>query len=397
MSANPRQDFGYSRTVSYVNRNHLSLICQRWGSVTRKVIPFCAANVLLSVFLVWLLEHGIDLSISEFGHEFMSILVTFLVINKLGFTLGLYYELQGYLAKMNQSSIELTQLACSFTSGYQQQEYVEWRSNVTFHVLLLLGSTVSMIYKGGEENVWEAPPLQDDPLLLFVDENSDTPTNQTRSRPSHLPKELYVWGCQFKSDKNLRVPVRIAQRLRDAIVSQKSLPTAPLNDFEQQNLLDLTKEFMDSYYGIRKYLTCPLPLPLVQLGRVFLMFYVYTLPFALLSPELNLQYVQMISLTFIMTYGFVGIELLFVEIDDPFAEDPNDLPLAEESRAAAEDVLLSIMQADGRSAVNRLRKRLSPDGRPGANAFRDDFHDQVRTHGPLFFNYGTAKESDPLV
>lgn len=390
-----RQDFGYSRTVSYINRNHFSLIVQRWGSVNRKVLPCCFANILLAVILVWLLERGIDLSISEFGHEFMSILVAFLVINKLSFTLGLYYELQGYLATMNQSSIELTQLACSFTSGYQQSEYKEWRFNVTLQVLILLRTTVSMIYKGGEENVWEIPALKDHPVQLFVEEGADQ-GNRPRLRRSSLPKELYVWGYHLKSDKNLRVPIRIAQRLRDTIVARKSLPTDPMDSIQERNLLDLAKQFMDSYHGVRKYLTCPLPLPLVQLGRIFVIFYVYTLPFALLSPQLNLQYFQMILLTFIMTYGFMGIELLFVEIDDPFAEDPNDLPLVEESRAAVEDIFLNLMHADGREAMKRLWTTVSPDGHPG-KPFGDNYQEQVSTHGPLFFKYKGVKETDSLV
>lgn len=369
MTASQRQDFGYSRTVSYNNRNNLAVITQRWGSVTRKVMPFCFANVVLTVVLVWLLERGVDLTISEFGHEFMSVLVAFLTINKLSFTLGLYYELQGYLSRMNQTSIELTQLACCLTTGYDREEYKEWRSNVTFQALVLLKATVSVIYKGGEENVWEIPELKDDPPELYLvgevpvlsmgRSSDEKVSKRNQRRSSVIPKEIYVWGYQLKSDKNLRVPVRVAQRLRNAIMKHKTLPTDPLDTIQERMLMDLVKEFMDSYYGVRKYLTCPLPLPLVQLGRIFVIFYVFTLPFALLSPELNLKYFQMILLIFLMTYGFMGIELLFVEIDDPFAEDPNDLPLMEESRAAAEDIFLSLLHADGAAALDNLRSRIS--------------------------------------
>lgn len=380
-----RQDFGYSRTVSYTNRDHLSVITQRWGSVHRKVLPFCATNTLLGIFLVWLLEHGVDLSISEFGHEFMSILVAFLVINKLSFTLGLYYELQGHLASMNQAAIELTQLAYSFTKRQAQPETKEWRFNVTLQVLSLLKATIDMIYKGGQENVWEAPFLQDQPVKLFVD--NETSKGHVPKSFLSAPAERYIAGLHLKSDKNLRVPIRIAQRLRDEILSHQNLPVDPMDTIQERMLLDQVQQFMASYHGIRKYLTCPLPLPLVQLGRIFVMFYVYTLPFALLSPELNLNYLQMIVLIAIMTYGFMGIELLFVEIDDPFAEDPNDLPLMEEARATGEDIILSMMVHDGRETVERLWKRLSPDGKPLANPYQQEL-----------FTYGAAtKETDSLV
>jgi hypothetical protein len=354
-----RQDFGYSRTVSYVNRNHWSVITQKWGSVNRKVMPFCFANVAVSIILIVLLEFGMDWTISEFGHEFMSVLVAFLVINKLSFTLGLYYELQGYLSKMNQSAIELTQLACSFTSGYTEEAYKQWRFDVTLQTLTLLRATVFVIYKGGEENVWEIPELRNNPPELFVEENMSVltlgtsiflPTTEDghQRRTTKVPKELYVWGYHLKSDKNLRVPIRIAQRLRETILQHtKLLPTDPLDTIREQALLACVQEFMNSYHGIRKYLT-------TTGGRIFVMFYVFTLPFALLSPELNLQYPQLVVLIFIMTYGFMGIELLFVEIDDPFAEDPNELPLTEESRAAGEDICLNLMHVDGKEPVQKL-------------------------------------------
>ena len=164
----PRPDFGYSRTVSYVNRKHFSVITQRWGSVNRKVFPFCVANVALTILLVWLLNHGIDLTISEFGHEFMSILVAFLVINKLSFTLGLYYELQGYLSKMNQASVEITQLACSLTNSNQTKEGKEWRYSVALQTLILLKASISVIFKGGEQAAWEIPELQSSPPALVL-------------------------------------------------------------------------------------------------------------------------------------------------------------------------------------------------------------------------------------
>lgn len=355
-----RPDFGYSRTVNYVNRNHVGIITQRWGSVNKKVIPFCVANVALTIFLVWLLNHGIDLTISEFGHEFMSVLVAFLVINKLSFTLGLYYELQGYLSKMNQASVELTQLACSYTKGYQAQEFKNWRLEVARQVLILLKVSVSVIHRGGDNCAWDIPELQHNPPILVLDHN-ESPVMASGDVGAHryrsgTPKEIYEFGYNLQSDKNLRVPIRIAQRLRDVITDRKHFPVDPLDTIQEHYLLDSVKEFMDAYYGVRKYLTCPLPLPLVQLGRIFVMFYVFTLPFALLSAELNLAYPQMTILICLTTYGFMGMELLFVELDDPFSEDPNDLPLTEEARAAGEDIVLNLLHADGRVAVDSLRK-----------------------------------------
>jgi predicted membrane chloride channel (bestrophin family) len=107
-------------------------------------------------------------------------------------------------------------------------------------------------------------------------------------------------------------------------MDHKKLKT-PLDPMQEMQLMDRVKDFMDGFRNVRKYLVAPLPLPWVQLGRIFVLAYVFTLPFALLGPGLNLRGSEVVFIVFLMTYGFVGCELLFVEINDPFAVSRNDL------------------------------------------------------------------------
>jgi hypothetical protein len=205
-------DLGYSRTIYYTCKNDWSLIFQRWGSVTSKAMPYCIVNMIICVILIILLAYDIDLTISVSGHEFMSILVSFLVINKLSFTISLYYELQGHLSNMNQATIELTQLACAFTKRNSEDSYKKWRYELTYYATILLSSTVSVIHKGGKNNVWEKIQLRDrDPLLM------EFPPQFGRKFASkervEYPKEMYVMGGTLKSDLNLRVPIRVAHHV----------------------------------------------------------------------------------------------------------------------------------------------------------------------------------------
>jgi predicted membrane chloride channel (bestrophin family) len=317
-----REDFGYSRTVYYDCAKTWPLILQTWGSLTPKLMPYCIANVLITIALIILLEvFGIDLTCSEFGHEFMSILVSFLVINKLAYAIGLYYEWQGYLANMNQAAIELTQLACVFTKEYSGGQYAEWRYQVARHAIVMLVSTSTVIYKGGEKKVWEGLQFTDKPLLVDFPQSFQKKFEEPRVE---YPKELYVSGCSLPSDLNLRVPNRVAHHIRTTIMDHKKLKT-PLDPMQEMQLMDRVKDFMDGFRNVRKYLVAPLPLPWVQLGRIFVLAYVFTLPFALLGPGLNLRGSEVVFIVFLMTYGFVGCELLFVEINDPFAVSRNDL------------------------------------------------------------------------
>jgi Bestrophin, RFP-TM, chloride channel len=58
------------------------------------------------------------------------------------------------------------------------------------------------------------------------------------------------------------------------------------------------------------------------MSRTFIFFYIYTLPSALLTAS-STPIADLVVL-FIVTYGFIGLELISVELDDPFGDDVID-------------------------------------------------------------------------
>mmetsp|Transcript_28501 Transcript_28501/g.69364 ORF Transcript_28501/g.69364 Transcript_28501/m.69364 type:complete len:440 (+) Transcript_28501:20-1339(+) len=363
-----REDLGYSRTVSYNSRSHWHLITQKWGSINTKIAPFLVVNALLATAVISLLHFfDIDLTISEFGHEFMSVLLAFLVINKLQFTLEVYYEIHTSLCAMNQALIDVTQLACSFTKNESGAEYQQWRSNVAYQCILLNRVTTAMVYDGGQLEVSKMSQFDDDPLILTLDDEDNDNDVDDDEQEGHgdslqrgrveLPPEMYIMGLNLKSDRNLRVPCRVSQRLQEVIVDHEMLPTK-LDPIREMQILERVKDYMQGYREYRKILTAPLPLPWVQLARIFVFAYCFTLPFALFDRELDLGFVQSFFILLIVTYGFIGCELLYVELDDAFGDDANDLPVVEESEAAITDILLSLASVDGINAARNVRKKV---------------------------------------
>lgn len=61
----------------------------------------------------------------------------------------------------------------------------------------------------------------------------------------------------------------------------------------------------------------PFPFPLVQMTRTFLLLYIFTVPFVLLD-DVDSGHVTHIVGIFILTYGFFGLEVTAMELDDPF-------------------------------------------------------------------------------
>ena len=56
--------------------------------------------------------------------------------------------------------------------------------------------------------------------------------------------------------------------------------------------------------------------------RTFLFLYVFTVPFVMLGDESSL-FAHCFAV-FLLTYGFVGLELVAIEMDNPFGDDDND-------------------------------------------------------------------------
>ena len=114
---------------------------------------------------------------------------------------------------------------------------------------------------------------------------------------------------------------------------------------------------MSAYHGLVKLITTPFPFPLVQMTRTALFVWVFSLPFALMS---NREGIFAYLLIFFVTYGFIGLEFVSIELDDPFGTDANDINATELANVVLEDMFICIHDIDGKSAAMSLRKRFGP-------------------------------------
>jgi predicted membrane chloride channel (bestrophin family) len=90
--------------------------------------------------------------------------------------------------------------------------------------------------------------------------------------------------------------------------------------------------------------------------RTFLFLYVFTVPFVLLSDPSSLM--AHCFIVFLLTYGFVGLEVVSIELDNPFGNDANDFNNAAMALTAYEDCYLTILDVDGPEWTDRLHARM---------------------------------------
>jgi putative membrane protein len=132
-----------------------------------------------------------------------------------------------------------------------------------------------------------------------------------------LLTEAEAAGVVSETHIPLAVATRISQTLRAA------RDQGVLTDY-QMVALDQNSQLLVDYIGAcERIQNTPLPFAyMVHLRRV-LIFYCFTLPFALVGEH---QWVTVLE-TLLVAYVFFGIEEIGVEIEGPFGLDENDLPL----------------------------------------------------------------------
>jgi putative membrane protein len=118
-----------------------------------------------------------------------------------------------------------------------------------------------------------------------------------------------------------QLPLAVSRRLSEVFAEARK--RGLISDYLQMTL-DQNAQLLIDYMGACERIhRTPLPFAYVVHLRRALILFCYTLPFALLETFGWLMPV----VTLVVTYIFLGIEEIGVEIEDPFGYDDNDLPL----------------------------------------------------------------------
>jgi ion channel-forming bestrophin family protein len=133
---------------------------------------------------------------------------------------------------------------------------------------------------------------------------------------SFLPPEMFQ---QVSSSAN--PPSMIAYHISRWIGSR--VQEGKIDTITAQALEAHVRSFLDSQGGCERILRTPIPFAYAVHIKQLLFLYLVTLPFALVG---ELGWVA-IPTVVVIAFGLLGIEEAGVEIEDPFGDDPNDLPI----------------------------------------------------------------------
>lgn len=143
-------------------------------------------------------------------------------------------------------------------------------------------------------------------------------------------------------------PLEVATRVSERLVEARD--RGVISDILLVELDRNVQQLIDFIGGCERIHRTPLPFAYMVHLRRTLILYCYSLPFALIK---DFGW-GTVLVTLLVSYVFFGIEEIGVEIEDPFGEDDNDLPL-ETICGTIESNLMALVGDDGQTELTSDR------------------------------------------
>jgi predicted membrane chloride channel (bestrophin family) len=380
------------RFVRYHTESHTSVMFQMHGSVWPRVLPYCVANTVL-FWIVVFVDRSVTASISvaPTAHSLTALLLSFLVVQRSRIVYDRFMNARHALEDMNRICTELVQMVCIYSKHDTSVEAQNWRSRCAFTTILLLRTTVAALeYRNTKMNAWDilldkqasdqafmtetqaaqaqqqqashgsaesassssAPAAENENDADFL---KDAFTAMEQDRTGHLFIQRWAHGKRSVFHRNFRAPSVLAYRLRDCILSNRQKVCHPqkMQLLEELQLTTMITQYVTEFHKLKADISQPFPFPLAQMARTFLFVWVFSLPFCIAHDIRNV--VLGSFLVFFATYGFVGMELVSIEMDDPYGDDPNDFDDVAFAQMTFEDIYITILKTDGLKRATKLR------------------------------------------
>jgi predicted membrane chloride channel (bestrophin family) len=236
-------------------------------------------------------KNHFQIAISTQGLGFITMVVAFLLVSRVNIGLGRFNEARSNLEILYRETRELVQNVCVLSNHDTSEQAKAWRHELSYRLLLLLRTSMAVIdYPTDFIAAWDIPELKGEEL----EDIKNVLTGPCSKRWAHA--ERGEW------ENSMRVPIRIAYLLRKTIHAQDKRLQVPMVTAHENKLLASVDTFMSGYYGIRKFLTTPVPFPLVQMARTFLVWYVFSIPFAMLTDSTSSHFSRC-AIVFLITFG----------------------------------------------------------------------------------------------
>jgi ion channel-forming bestrophin family protein len=299
--------------IQYDNRQGFKLLFALRGSITRSVAPQVALCTLLSCLLVALSTKFVKITVSPTPWVIVGGALGLLLVFRTNTAYDRYWEgrkLFGGITSATRS------LATSFLSSFRDKGNNHLEIKMKFIHLLIAFPKLAKQALRDERNM---PEL--DELLYFL--------------PEKEKEELIL---------SENPPLTLMLILKGVIYD--SVQHGYITEYQIVSLEEKLDSLLVSLGGCERIRKTPIPFAYVVHLKGLLGVFSTTMPLGLIE---GMGWASVFATLFV-SFAFLGIEEIGVEIEDPFGEDPNDLPL-DDICSGIERSLLYILEQSNRMAV----------------------------------------------
>lgn len=343
-------------------RNLFSVVFVRDGNVLFAVLPFCVVNCAVLVAVEYI-EQYIKLSFSPTGHGLMTLLVSFLVISKVNLTYERFRLARHSVGSALLRLRELNQLVITLVeANYYANDQNDTPQNDNTSSDNNNDNDKSVEAKDQElvaarlgRDEWKAACM--DQTIAILDatkevlQSSELAKALARNEGSLAEKHAKASLSSTNYNKNnstdasmmIDDPMELVQALRLHLYVTGAEHDIQL--LERLQLLTKLGEFVSDYRSLIDLASTPLPFSLIQMGRAFLFIWTFSMPLVLRQGPFSDIWSAMIFL-FFLTYGFIGLELVAMQLATPFGDGPNDIRVTALCNATVTGMARDVQIAD---------------------------------------------------
>jgi len=225
--------------------------------------------------------------------------------------------------------------------------FLQYYLKIAYYTCLLLRLAISVLNYGDKNIVpWEVPELQGKIKEKLLQRN-------------HILGKSSQFGHAERTVKEevFRTPITMGFFLRRSFATQEKQLRTPVDSLAMANFNGKLDGFLKGYYGQMRAFMAPFPFPMLQISRTLLFLWIFTLPLSLQSNQAGV--VSHCFTVFFLTYAFLGLEVMSIELEDPFGSDDNDINCLGLCRAVMEDIYNIIDEVDGAHWAMKVRESMS--------------------------------------
>jgi predicted membrane chloride channel (bestrophin family) len=352
-----------NRTIWKVNSASDSVF-RVTGSVLNDIALPVIFTGLIAYGVGYYKENEIDMTILPVGHQMAGALLAFFLVFHNQMCLQHYKKGQSNLQKIGTQSVHLVRTYGSYllqnverNNGHNGMPATAFLEKLQeFRRMILLQYSMLLVGLDAEEFVSlaeltatrpDAPSLTDlsdeakeciAPVLNPEEYQYFSTFNAwhaSHTLKKDAPQELFLRVSPVvKTRLGLHLAETGVAQLHPALLGQLTSGLASLFDlFDETTALKFT----------------PTPVPYVQILRIYLLIFVFTIPFCsnIQSLSHTMPYVAPIT-SIVIAIGYFGIFAISSEMEDPFGNDENDLPT---------DRVGLVLEAQTFSVIYELRRK----------------------------------------